>query len=316
MGMAKIADSEDGFQSDTGSEDSDKELQVAFSQGLLKPGLNVVLPEKPKAINNVAGLEHSLQDLKSDLPWIERMDLTLDPIAAPKPMLDQLGSDPDQLTGDDVHDDFKREMKFYRQAQAAVLEGLPRLQSMSIPTRRPEDYFAQMAKSDDHMKKVREKLISKQMSVERSEKAKKLRELRKYGKKVQQEVLQKRQKEKKEMLDAVKKYRKGQQDKLDFLDDEDSTKKSDRNKQQNNTKKKQIFQPNKKRDNKNKKFGFGGQKKRSKYNTKASASDMSDFKSAKHTTRPGKVREPKQKKGAQMRPGKSKRQKMNVRRKR
>lgn len=42
----------------------------------------------------------------------------------------------------------------YRQAQAAVLEGLPRLQSMGIPTRRPDDYMAEMAKSDVHMKKV------------------------------------------------------------------------------------------------------------------------------------------------------------------
>ena len=34
------------------------------------------------------------------------------------------------------------------------------------------------------MKKVREKLLSKQVAIERSSKAKKMRELRKYGKKV------------------------------------------------------------------------------------------------------------------------------------
>lgn len=56
--------------------------------------------------------------------------------------------------GDSVHNDFKRELTFYRQAQATVLEVLPRLQSMGVPTKRPEDYFAQMAKSDDHMNKV------------------------------------------------------------------------------------------------------------------------------------------------------------------
>ena len=53
-----------------------------------------------------------------------------------------------------IHNDFKRELIFYRQAQATVLEVLPRLQSMGVPTKRPEDYFAQMAKSDDHMNKV------------------------------------------------------------------------------------------------------------------------------------------------------------------
>jgi len=42
----------------------------------------------------------------------------------------------------------------YRQAQTAVLLGLPRLQAQGLPTKRPEDYFAQMVKSDEHMKKV------------------------------------------------------------------------------------------------------------------------------------------------------------------
>ena len=53
-----------------------------------------------------------------------------------------------------MHNDFKREMGFYRQAQAAVLEGLARLKSMKVPTKRPDDYFAQMAKTDEHMQKV------------------------------------------------------------------------------------------------------------------------------------------------------------------
>lgn len=42
----------------------------------------------------------------------------------------------------------------YRQAQAAVLEALPKLRKLQIPTRRPDDYFAEMAKSDQQMQKV------------------------------------------------------------------------------------------------------------------------------------------------------------------
>lgn len=42
----------------------------------------------------------------------------------------------------------------YRQAQATVLEALPLLNRHSIATKRPEDYFAEMAKSDQHMQKV------------------------------------------------------------------------------------------------------------------------------------------------------------------
>ena len=42
----------------------------------------------------------------------------------------------------------------YRLAQACVLQAIPRLHAMGLKTKRPEDYFAEMAKSDAHMKKV------------------------------------------------------------------------------------------------------------------------------------------------------------------
>lgn len=42
----------------------------------------------------------------------------------------------------------------YRQAQATVLEALPLLNKHGIATKRPDDYFAEMAKSDQHMQKV------------------------------------------------------------------------------------------------------------------------------------------------------------------
>lgn len=53
-----------------------------------------------------------------------------------------------------MYDDFAREMIFYRLGQAAVLEAIPKLQKLDIPTKRPNDYFAEMAKSDEHMHKV------------------------------------------------------------------------------------------------------------------------------------------------------------------
>lgn len=42
----------------------------------------------------------------------------------------------------------------YRQAQATVLAALPLLNKHSIATKRPDDYFAEMAKTDQHMQKV------------------------------------------------------------------------------------------------------------------------------------------------------------------
>ena len=128
------------------------------------------------------------------------------------------------LADDPVHNDYKREMLFYRQAQATVIESLARLKNMGLPTKRPDDYFAQMMKSDDHMQKIRTKLAQKQEEEERVQKVRKLRELKKFGKQVQVEVQQKRHKEKREMMEQVKQFRKGKSDKIDFLDEIEATK--------------------------------------------------------------------------------------------
>lgn len=293
--------------SDSGSEAenfelTDRELQEAFAKGLLKPGLNAVLEEKKKTKNYVEGLKQCLADFRRDFDWVERLDMTNEAAADFVAKAEGCLSEGD-CKDVDTEDDFHREMFFYRQAQATVLEALPRLHKLKIPTKRPEDYFAEMAKSDQHMQKVREKLLAKQTAMERSEKAKQLRALRKYGKKVQTEVLQKRQKEKKAMLMEIKKYQKGFSDKLDFLEGDHSTQKKRENNAASHIKK----GPNAKRRYKNQKFGFGGKKKGSKWNTKESYDDVSGFRaSVAHAKHFGKGKKAKH----QKRPGKNVRRKM------
>ncbi|NXC67223.1 EBP2 protein, partial [Anhinga anhinga] len=248
------------------------------------------------------GLKRCLSEFKRQLAWVERLDVTAGRAADPD-------SQSAPSKGDvDPENDFQREMSFYRQAQAAVLEALPRLRKLQIPTRRPDDYFAEMAKSDQQMQKIRQKLKSKQEAMERSEKAKQLRAMRKYGKKVQTEILQRRQKEKKNMLNAVKKYQKGLSDKLDFLDEEQASSQGNKKGSANQRIKKG---PNAKRRYKNQKFGFGGKKKGSKWNTKESCNDVSSFRSkvAHNKGKAGKGG----KKALNKRPGKRTRQKMKNR---
>ena len=88
---------------------------------------------------------------------------------------------------------------------------------MNIPTRRPEDYFAQMVKSDDHMQKIRGKLLSKQKEEERRHKVRRFRELKKFGKQVQVETEQNKAKARKQLDEKVKQFRKGKIQNLDFL---------------------------------------------------------------------------------------------------
>uniref|UniRef100_A0A8C4J431 EBNA1 binding protein 2 n=1 Tax=Dromaius novaehollandiae TaxID=8790 RepID=A0A8C4J431_DRONO len=261
-------------------------------------------------LNGISDSSSDSSDLHSQLSslqehtWVERLDVTLGPVTDVPDLASNSTSDKDAV---DPENDFQREMSFYRQAQAAVLEALPRLHKLQVPTRRPDDYFAEMAKSDQQMQKIRQKLKSKQEAMEKSEKAKQLRALRKYGKKVQTEILQKRQKEKKSMLNAVKKYQKGLSDKLDFLDEEQTS--SQGNKKGSGSQRIKRG-PNAKRRYKNQKFGFGGKKKGSKWNTKESFNDVSSFRAkVAHNKGPGKAG----KKALNKRPGKRARQKMKSR---
>lgn len=319
--------------------DSDEELQEAFAAGLLKPGLNTVIEKRERKLtNNVIGLKQKTEELAAPLkrlPWIEKLDhivLKLAPIAPElalkeeehdkkrQKLINSSGINALNVEADSVHNDFKRELTFYRQAQATVLEVIPRLKSMGVPTKRPEDYFAQMAKTDDHMNKIREKLVSKQATEDKLEKVRKLRELKKFGKKVQQEVALKRAKEKKEMLDQVKKFRKGQGGTLDFLnrDDEDADDQGGPSfKRKNKTDVKNANNPKSvgKRNYKDKKFGFGGKKKGSKMNNKESVNDISGYsrpklpgaKGGKHGMKGGNKQGGKNKRNQRM--GKMRRQK-------
>jgi len=340
----KDQESDDDWESDTNpldSGDSDAEIQEAFAKGILKPGLNLLrpyddtAPKKKTFVNNVAELQRRLEEIKTDLPWIERLDLISEqaPMAPElahqisehklsrenqlkqvlKPKKKRNAPPAPSIEEDPIHNDFKREMTFFRQAQSAAMRGLEKLKQLAIPSKRPTDYFAQMVKTDNHMQKVRKLLTRQKISSELSEKARELRQQRKMSKEVQKDVLQKRQSEKKKLLEAVKRYRKGHKDALEYLENDlgelglkgttemfDESKgnkskssKGNKNKspakgnaQQSNRQKKKS---QKKRDFKQKKFGFGGQKKRSKQNTRESTNmSRSKGKGKMANKRPGK----------------------------
>jgi rRNA-processing protein EBP2 len=141
-----------------------------------------------------------LEDVRMNTEWIETTAVTGESI------------------GDvDVHDDLKRELAFYEQALYAANEARAMYKKLDIPFSRPDDYFAEMLKTDQHMEKIRMKLLEEDKQLKLSEEAKKQRQLKKFGKKVQTEKLLERQKQKKDQLEKIKQLRKkGMGEKDDF----------------------------------------------------------------------------------------------------
>ena len=286
------SDSEDG---DSGDE-SDRELQAAYSSGLLKPGLMKSSYEKPQPVNNVEGILEKLKEIKqTDLGWVERMDVTVS-----KDQLkegDKDGVEQDKFSEVDVHNDFKREVHFYKLAQHAAITAIEMLHASGIKTKRPDDYFAQMAKSDDHMKKMKQKLLVIQKKKETHERNKINFQLRKYGKKVQNAVAAERQDKKKKMMNSVKNFQKGKLKDLDFLDDDAQAEMKKKPSQLDKLKKQMTGSKlNGRRSKRDQKFGFGGKKKGQKRNSNQSLNNIKSKGGKKQNKRLGKSRRVKGKK--------------------
>lgn len=86
-----------------------------------------------------------------DLPWIERLDCTNSQAPLAPELAAQLLAHEQKRESqlknnkklpqfkpseDPVLNDFKREMTFHRQAQAALLDAIPKLKALGLPTKR------------------------------------------------------------------------------------------------------------------------------------------------------------------------------------
>lgn len=103
----------------------------------------------------------------------------------------------------DIDDDLTRELAFYKQALEAAKKGRAILKQEKIPFERPIDYFAEMMKDDEHMGRIKGKLLEEAERRKRSQEARKLRDLKKFGKQVQVAKLQERGKEKKQAMEKI-----------------------------------------------------------------------------------------------------------------
>jgi len=170
----------------------------------------------------------------------------------------------------DIHDDLKREVAFYNTALEAVNLARPKCQEFGIPFSRQEDFFAEMVKTDDHMAKVKDRLIFENKKIEAVAQRKSNKEQKLRAKESQTNRLAEKAKRKKDHFQEVEEWANsaaknrggGLREEMDdhFL--------NNRNNRSG---------PNKKREAADRKFGFGDKKGRFKQNDRKSMNDMSGF---------------------------------------
>lgn len=150
-----------------------------------------MIPHQRLTINNTVALTAALKRISlpiAKLPFSEHQSITT--------------SLPVKI--EDVSDDLNRELAFYAQSLSAVQEARKKLKEEGVPFTRPTDYFAEMVKADEHMAKIKAKLIDQAASKKASAEARKQRDLKKFGKQVQVAKIQERDKERKQTMEKIK----------------------------------------------------------------------------------------------------------------
>jgi rRNA-processing protein EBP2 len=191
VGETLGAGGEDEDEDEDAEEDGDDD-GIAFSdiESLADEDKADVVPYQRLTINNTAALTAALNRIKlpySKLGFSEHMSLTTD----------------EDVEIEDVDDDLNRELAFYKQSLSAVKDARGLLKKEGAPFSRPADYFAEMVKDDEHMGKIKEKLMNEAAGKKASAEARKQRDLKKFGKQVQVAKLQERAKEKRDTLDKI-----------------------------------------------------------------------------------------------------------------
>ncbi|KAM0276343.1 hypothetical protein ACHAQH_006836 [Verticillium albo-atrum] len=257
-----------------------------------------MVPHTRLTINNKAALQAALArisiDTSSSAPFVTHQS-----IVSSKPTADAIP---------DVSDDLQRELALLSQSLEAARKGRSLLIKEGVPFSRPGDYFAEMAKDDGQMQKVKEKLVEEATAKKAAADARKLRDLKKFGKQVQVAKLQERQKAKKDTLEKIsllkKKRQEGSSSNLGTNEGDIFDVAVDNEiKGYGNSKGgagRGRTEPNAKRQKKNDKYGFGGKKRHSKSGDAISSGDVSGFNNRRgpgvakgrvtKTQRPGKNR--------------------------
>lgn len=150
-----------------------------------------VVPFQRLTINNIPALQAAHKRIALDIPKlafsIHQSVTTAEPVVI-----------------EDIDDDLKRELAFYSQSLSAVKEARILLQAEGNPFTRPVDYFAEMVKSDEHMGRVKAKLVDEAAGKKAAAEARKQRDLKKFGKQVQVAKGQERDKAKRDTLEKIK----------------------------------------------------------------------------------------------------------------
>jgi rRNA-processing protein EBP2 len=131
-------------------------------------------------INDVEALEAITARMKDDfhkimkskdIDWLETMHLTADQAINPDLNID---------------DDIRRELIFYNISLKNAAKGINKLKERNQKLNRPDDFFAEMVKSDSQMERIKKQIVTEQIRIKKFEERKQKMQNVKFAKAVGQ----------------------------------------------------------------------------------------------------------------------------------
>ena len=182
-------DEPDEDDEETSEEDDTEDVPLSDLESLPEEEREDMIPHQRLTINNTTALMKAYNSIAT-------------PRSAPFSVHQSVTS-AEQIEIEDVNDDLNRELAFYKQALDASEEARKLLTKEGVLFTRPNDYFAEMVKTDEHMGKIKSKMVSEAANKKAAGEARKQRDLKKFGKQVQVAKQQERDKARRETLDKI-----------------------------------------------------------------------------------------------------------------
>ena len=108
----------------------------------------------------------------------------------------------------EINEDIKREIAFHNVTRQNVQTGMKILVQAQVPISRPDDFLAEMLKTDEHMLKVKGRLLKQQHKMQKFEEKRSRQENKKYHKAIKSFTQTKRHQEKRENVNAIEELKK------------------------------------------------------------------------------------------------------------
>jgi len=148
------------------------------------------------------------------IPFTEHMAVTAeDPLQSADAMLNSNKAEKLGLSALEINDDIKREIAFHNVTRQNVQNGMRILIQARVPISRPDDFLAEMLKTDEHMLKVKGRLLKQQNKMQKFEEKRAKQENKKFHKAIKSFTQAKRHQEKRDNMNAIDELKKAVREK-------------------------------------------------------------------------------------------------------